>query len=169
MILVVAENANGKLAKSAYELTGAARLIGRQGPVTLLVLGSNVGSAATEATLIADQVLVADLPALGQYDPELWAAVVAQIAKEGEAHTILIAGSRSGREYSPRVAVKLEAPLLEDVFSLKDVGGALQAAHYTFLARVTEVGGSCRADGRGLDQTWSVFRRKSSQLCGGAI
>jgi electron transfer flavoprotein alpha subunit len=50
----------------------------------------------------------------------------------------LIAGSRSGREYSPRVAVKLDAPLLEDVISLKDEGGVLQAEHYTFLARVTE-------------------------------
>jgi len=138
MILVVAEHVNGKLSKSSYELTGAARAIGREGPVTLLILGSNVASVATEATRIADQVLVADLPALAQYDPTVWAAAVAQIAREGEAHTILIAGSRSGREYSPRVAVKLDAPLLEDVINLKDSNSALEAAHYTFLARVTE-------------------------------
>jgi electron transfer flavoprotein alpha subunit len=97
-----------------------------------------VASVASGAALIADQVLVADSPELAQYDPEVWAAAVAQIATEGEAHTILIAGSRSGREYSPRVAVKLDAPLLEDVISLKDEGGVLQAEHYTFLARVTE-------------------------------
>jgi electron transfer flavoprotein alpha subunit len=51
---------------------------------------------------------------------------------------VLIGGSRSGREFSPRVAVKLEAPLIEDAISLKDAGGALEAEHYTFLARVTE-------------------------------
>jgi electron transfer flavoprotein alpha subunit len=106
--------------------------------VTALVLGSGVASVASDAALIADQVLVADSPELAQYDPEVWAAAVAQIATEGEAHTILIAGSRSGREYSPRVAVKLDAPLLEDIISLKDEGGVLQAEHYTFLARVTE-------------------------------
>ena len=63
---------------------------------------------------------------------------MAQIATEGEAEVVLIAGSRSGREYSPRVAVKLDAPLLEDVTSLKDDGGVLHAEHYTFLTRVTE-------------------------------
>jgi electron transfer flavoprotein alpha subunit len=116
----------------------AARGLHREGGVTALVLGSGVASVASDAALIADQVLVADSLELAQYDPEVWAAAVAQIATEGEAHTILIAGSRSGREYSPRVAVKLDAPLLEDVISLKDEGGVLQAEHYTFLARVTE-------------------------------
>jgi electron transfer flavoprotein alpha subunit len=36
------------------------------------------------------------------------------------------------------VAVKLDAPLLEDVISLKDESGVLHAEHYTFLTRVTE-------------------------------
>ena len=138
MILIVAEHANGKLSKSSYEMTQAARDCGREGPLTLLVLGSNVAAVAAQAALLGDQVLVADLPALAEYDPELWAAAVAQIASEGEAHTVLIGGSRSGREYSARVAVKLDAPLIEDAISLKDEGGALQAEHYTFLARVTE-------------------------------
>ncbi len=138
MILIVVEHANGKASKSTYELVTAARGLHREGGVTALVLGSGVASVASDAALIADQVLVADSLELAQYDPEVWAAAVAQIATEGEAHTILIAGSRSGREYSPRVAVKLDAPLLEDVISLKDEGGVLQAEHYTFLARVTE-------------------------------
>ena len=51
---------------------------------------------------------------------------------------MLIGGSRSGREYSPRVAVKLDAPLIEDAISLADRNGVLTAAHYTFLTRVTE-------------------------------
>ena len=138
MILIVSEHANGKLSKSTYEMAEAARNCGREGPVTLLVLGSNVAAVATQAALLGDQVLVADLPALAEYDPEVWAAAVAQIASEGEAHTTLIGGSRSGREYSPRVAVKLDAPLIEDAISLKASGDALQAEHYTFLARVTE-------------------------------
>ena len=138
MILVVAEHAEGKLSKSTYELTGAARQLKREGPVTLLVLGHQVAAAATAAAALAEQVLVADTPALAEYDPELWAAAVAQIATEGEANTILIAGSRSGREYSPRVAVKLDAPLIEDAISLHEQGSAIQAEHYTYLARVTE-------------------------------
>jgi electron transfer flavoprotein alpha subunit len=145
MILVVVEYANGKVSKSTWEMITAARESGNEAPITALVLGSNIAAIAAEAAKAVDQVLVADLPALAQYDSELWSAAVAQIATEGEANLVLIGGSRSGREYSPRVAIKLDAPLLEDVITLKAAGetiGAsgqtLQAQRYTFLARVTE-------------------------------
>ncbi|MGD0445445.1 MAG: electron transfer flavoprotein subunit alpha/FixB family protein [Edaphobacter sp.] len=142
MILIVAEHANGKVSKSTWEMVTAARELAQQKgsdtPVTALVLGSNIAPIAAEIARAVDQVLVADLPALAQYDSELWSAAVAQIAREGEASVILIGASRSGREYSPRVAIKLDAPLLEDVISLKASGETLTAQHYTFLARVTE-------------------------------
>jgi electron transfer flavoprotein alpha subunit len=138
MILLVAEYSQGKVSKSTKEMVTAARGMGPEGPITLLVLGNGVASVAEDAALFADQVLVADKPELAQYDPEVWASAVAQIAKQGEAHTVLIAGSRSGREYSPRVAVKLDAPLIEDAISLTARNCSLVAAHYTFLSRVTE-------------------------------
>jgi electron transfer flavoprotein alpha subunit len=138
MIVLVVEHANGKVSKSTYEMVACARQLGREGPLTALVLGSGVAAIASEVALVVDQVLVGDHPDLAQYDPELWAAAVAQIIREGEAHTILIGGSRSGREYSPRVAVKLDAPLLEDVATLRYANGTLTAERYTYLARVTE-------------------------------
>ncbi len=142
MILLVVEHATGKVSKSTWEMVTAARDLAQQKgadtPITALVLGSNIAPIAAEIAHGVDQVLVADLPALAQYDPELWSAAVAQIATEGEASVILIGGSRSGREYSPRVAIKLDAPLLEDIISLKASGDTLTAQHYTYLARVTE-------------------------------
>lgn len=144
MILIVAEHTAGKLAKATLEMVTAARESGREGPITLLVLGQDVAAVAAEAAAVADQVLVADLPALATYNAEVWAAATTQIAQEGEAHTIIIGGSRSGREYAPRVAVKLDAPYLEDATSLSSNGAALQAQRYTYLARVTE---TVEADG----------------------
>lgn len=138
MILLVVEHANGKVSKATYELITCARQLGREGPVTALVLGTNVTAVAAEISRSVDQVLVADRPELAQYDSELWSAAVAQIATEGEATTILIGASRSGRDYSPRVAVKLDAPLLEYVISLSGNAEKLIAEHYTYLARVTE-------------------------------
>lgn len=132
------EHAGGKVAKSAYELAAAAKALGREGPIAALVLGSGVASVANEAAVLAEQVLVADRPELADYDAELWSGAVAQVAAEGGAHTILIAASRAGREYSPRIAVKLDAALLEDVVSLTHADGATTAARYAYLARVTE-------------------------------
>lgn len=138
MILIVAEHAGGQLAKVTLEMVTAARESGREGPVTVLVLGQNVAEVATAAAAVADQVLVADLPGLATYNAEVWAAATAQIAQEGEAHTVVIGGSRSGREYAPRVAVRLDAPYLEDAIKLTASGETLQAQRYTYLARVTE-------------------------------
>src|SRR5277367_5960704 len=132
MILIVVEHANGKVSKSTWEMVTAARDLGREAPIAALVLGSKIAPVATEIARAVDQVLVADLPALAQYDPELWSAAVAQIATEGEASVILVGGSRTGREFSPRVAVKLDAPLLEDVISLKAKGENLTAQNYTY-------------------------------------
>ena len=138
MILIVAEHVGGQLAKATLEMVTAARESGREGPVTLLVLGQGIADVANAAAAVADQVLVADMPALAQYNAELWAAATAQIAQEGEAHTVIIGGSRSGREFAPRVAVRLDAPYLEDAIALRANGAALQAQRYTYLARVTE-------------------------------
>ena len=138
MILVVAEHVNGKIGKSAGEMVTAARLLGREGPIALLVLGNGVVGVANEAALISEQVLVGDNPALAEYDSEVYAAAVAQIAAEGGAHTVLMGGSRGGRESSARVAVRLDGALLEDVVTLKHDSGVTSAERYAYLARVTE-------------------------------
>lgn len=137
MILVVVEQTGGKFAKNTLEAVSAARALA-PGDVTALVLGSGIAAAAGAVAPFVDQVLVADLPALARYDAELWTAAVTQIATEGEASLVLIGGSRSGREYSPRVAIRLRAALLEDVISLAPAGTGFRAERYTYLARVTE-------------------------------
>ena len=42
MILIVVEHANGKASKSTYEMATCARELGREGPLTALVLGSGL-------------------------------------------------------------------------------------------------------------------------------
>ena len=140
MILILAALTGTKLAKPTLELITAARQFSDDGEpdVTVLVLGSAIDAAANEAARYADQVLVADSPALAEYDPAIWAAAIATIAAEGEAKLILLPGTRGGRELAPRLAVRLEAPLLEDVITLKRSGSQIEAQRYTFLARVTE-------------------------------
>ena len=138
MILVVASAAKGRLSKATYELVSAARPLAGDDPVAILVLGEKVDALAVEAAQLADQVLVADQAAFAQYSAETWSHAVASIAAEGSARAVLIAGSRSGREYSPRVAVRLEAPLLEDVISLSHDDQTITAQRYSFLARATE-------------------------------
>ena len=136
MILVVCEGKDGKLAKSTYEMVSAAR--GLSSEVAIAVLGSDVEAIAAEAGTLAPTVFAVQSAELASYDAEVYAAAVAQLAQSEGVQVVIISGSRSGREYSPRVAVKLEAPLLEDVVSLTAEGNALTAERYSFLTRVTE-------------------------------
>lgn len=138
MILVIAGYAQGKLSKGTYELVTAARQVAGEDPVAILVLGDKVDEVAAEATKLAEQVLVAAQPALAKYNPETWAQAVSFVAAEGSAKLVLTAATRAGREFSPRVAVRLNAPLLEDVVSLTREGSGLSAKRYSYLSRVTE-------------------------------
>ena len=142
MILVVASYEKGRLSKSTYEMVSAARLLGSDDPVAILILGQGVDPLAAEAAALAEQVLVADDAALANYGPETWSSAVSWVASEGSARLILIAASRSGREYSPRVAVRLGAPLLEDITSLsienQGEGQIWKAQRNSYLARATE-------------------------------
>lgn len=138
MIVVVASHADGRLQKVTYELMTAARAVAGEDSVALLVLGDGVDAVAAEATTLAEQVLVASDAALSPYRPEVWAQAVAFVAAEGEAKLVLVAGTRPGREFSPRVAVRMDAPLLEDVVTLRREGAGWEAKRYSYLARVTE-------------------------------
>lgn len=138
MILIVAEHASGSLSKVSLEMVSAARASGHAGPVTMLVLGSGVGPVAAEAARVAEQVLVFDSPEAAELSAARTAAAAADIAGQGGATLVLTSGSRFGREFAPRLAVRLSAPYLEDVISLEGALGQLRGRRYSHLARVTE-------------------------------
>lgn len=139
MILVVAEHANGKLKKSALELVSAAQQLSSQLSLDIagLVLGSNISAAHELANYVSKVITIQD-DSLAEIRAEAYATVVTHIAKELHASVVLLSASKLGLSYSPRVAVRLNAALLEDVISLEVLEGQLVAKRLSYLARVTE-------------------------------
>jgi electron transfer flavoprotein alpha subunit len=123
-----------KLKKSALELLGAAQRLG--GENTAVLLGAGADFVAQEAAQYAKQVLVCQDPLLDS--PKNLAQAIADLCEQAEATRVFLAGSRLGRELAPRVAVRLDAPYLEDATALEVVDGGLRIQHYAYLARVTE-------------------------------
>jgi electron transfer flavoprotein alpha subunit len=123
-----------KLKKSALELLGAAQRLGCD--TTAVLLGAGAGAVATEAAQYAKQVLVCEAALLDS--PKNLAQAIADLSEQAQATRVLLAGSRLGRELAPRVAVRLDAPYLEDATALEVVEGGLRIQHYAYLARVTE-------------------------------
>lgn len=140
MILFIAEHLNGKLKKSALELATAAKTLadGLGGEVVGAVLGGDVSGVAQELSGYVDTVIALEDAALAQIRAEPYAAAVATLAQDLGAKAVLVSASKSGLSYSPRVAVRLDAPLLEDVTSLQVQEGEVVATRFSYLSRVTE-------------------------------
>lgn len=139
MILLVAEHKNGKLRKSTLELVTAAKSLARSldSRVAGLVIGSDVSAVANELAQYVGTVYTAADAALAEFRAEPYTSVVTSVAKE-QVEAVLVAATRSGLSYSPRVALRLDAALLEDVTSLEVREGRVTAQRFSYLSRVTE-------------------------------
>ncbi|MGL4608610.1 MAG: electron transfer flavoprotein subunit alpha/FixB family protein [Trueperaceae bacterium] len=138
MILFLAEHSNGKLKKSALELVTASQTLASKlgKEVTGIVLGADV-NAAQELANFTNVITVQDT-ALADVRSETYTTVLTNIAKELGATVLLVSASKSGLSFSPRVAMRLDAALLEDVTSLDVQDNQIVATRLTYLSRVTE-------------------------------
>ena len=133
MVLLVTNERQGGLKKTAAELVAAARDLG--GQVTGLVVGADPRGAAEELARYLPSVVAlrGDLATA-----EAVAAAVAERARALGAEVVLFAADRLGLSAAPRVAVKLGGALLEDVTAVSREGGAFRAKRLSYLSRVTE-------------------------------
>jgi electron transfer flavoprotein alpha subunit len=136
MILILAEHDGSKLKKTSFEMISAARALHPE--VAVALLGANASNVAEEAAKYVGQVLVIEDTKLEPFDARVYAQALQQLAEQAEASIVLVAGTRAGRELAPRLAVRLDAPYLEDAVKLEAIEGGLRISHYAFLARVTE-------------------------------
>jgi electron transfer flavoprotein alpha subunit len=122
-ILAVLEQRDGALRKVSLEVVSAARRLGdsagatvdailcASGPVT----GSDVGRCG------ADRVLSATHPDFALYNPDGYAATIAEAGKGAQA--ILFAATATGRDLAPRVAARLGVGLATDATEIAFEGG----------------------------------------------
>ena len=121
-VLTVSECVDGALDPISAELLGAARKLADElgQKVATAIIGAGVGDAGKDAIAYgADEVYVADDAKYANYQPESYAAIVEQAAKELGPAIILIGQTSIGRDLAPRVAFKLQTGLSTDCISLK--------------------------------------------------
>ena len=127
-ILVIAEQRDGELKKVTFEILGRAQALAAElgGQAAAVVLGNGVSdTAGTLAQHGAGKVYVGDDPALGEYSPDGWASVIAELAGRTEPAAILGPATSFGKDLVPRVAAKLGAGVASDVTGLEVSDGRL--------------------------------------------
>ena len=122
MILVVAEQRDGKLNRSSWETVAAAQQLGRALtlPVTVLVPGANAATVANE--LVAAQVtevLTLAHPALEPYTPDGYTAILEAAIAQLAPHYVLLPHTYQTRDFAPKLAARLDRALITDVTAIK--------------------------------------------------
>jgi electron transfer flavoprotein alpha subunit len=127
MILVVAEQRDGKLNRASWEAVAAAQklaaMTGGQ-PIAVAVAGGSVGRAAADISSAAvARVLTVEDPALEPYTADGFVRAMAQLVA-GQAPTyVLVPHTYLARDFVPKLASTLDAPLIADVVGIVDAGG----------------------------------------------
>jgi electron transfer flavoprotein alpha subunit len=122
MVLVIAEQKDGVLNRASWEVIAAAQQMG--GPVTVVVPGSSVAGPAGElAAADVAAVIALEHEALAAYTPDGFvAALAALVAAEAPSHVVL-PHTYQTRDFAPKLAARLDAPLVADCVGLKSVDG----------------------------------------------
>jgi len=128
-ILAFAEQRAGALRGVANEVVSAAAEAAAAlgGEAHALVLGAPgiAGRAGELGRFGAAVVRAGEHPALERYTPELYAAAVAEVVRDGGYTAVLFSATAEGKDLSPRVAALLDVPLAGDVTGISSEGGRL--------------------------------------------
>jgi len=118
-VLIVAEQAQGRLRKATLHAVTAGREVARRtgGCVHLALLGKGVAQLGEELAAYGADVHVADAPVLEHPLAEAHAPVVADLAKALQATFVGAAATAFGKDLLPRVAARLGAGMATEVLS----------------------------------------------------
>ena len=140
-ILVVGEVQDGQLVPVTAELLAGARKLAESGgqQVQCLLVGSGVEGLAQEAIAAgADEVLVADDPALAEYNSDTYIQAIEKAVQDEQPLVVLFGQTNLGRDMAPRLAFRQKTGVIMDAIELSMEGDRLHATRPCY-------GGNARA------------------------
>jgi electron transfer flavoprotein alpha subunit len=119
VILVIAEQKDGKLNRASLETIAAAQqLAGTSGPIKIAIAGQNVGSVAKELAQYGE-VLAVDHAALAHYTPDAFVQALQQVVEQAKPALVFLPHTYQTRDFSPTLSTRLDRALVTDVIGVK--------------------------------------------------
>jgi electron transfer flavoprotein alpha subunit len=147
VILVVAEQKKGALARTTWEAVSAAQVMAGDAPVKIVILAGPGGAAAQEAAAAdVSGILVAEHELLTHYTADGYAAALQQIVASATPDVVVFSHTYQTRDYAPLLAARLHHPLVTDVVAIEGQGAGATFTRPMFqgklAARVRARGGA---------------------------
>jgi electron transfer flavoprotein alpha subunit len=122
VILVVAEQRDGKLNRATWEAIAAAQAAGS--PVKIAVLGAAVDAVAAEvAAAEAAEIIVVDDPALGAYTADGYVLALSSLISGEQPELVFFAHTYQTRDFAPALAARIGRALITDVTAVRQQDG----------------------------------------------
>jgi electron transfer flavoprotein alpha subunit len=135
-VFVIAEQREGRLKKSTFELLGASAAAGNE--THAILLGDGISDLAKELGQYgAKTVHVAQNPALKFYTGEAYSKVILDILKAASPDVILASHSPTGRDLMPRITAQLGVGLASDCTQLSFEGSKIKARRPVYAGKAT--------------------------------
>jgi electron transfer flavoprotein alpha subunit len=136
MILVIAEQRDGRLNRATWETIAAAQQAG--GPVKVAVLGAGIAGVAAEvAAADAAEVLVADSPALAEYTADGYVMAAAALIEQENPALVFLPHTYQTRDFAPALAARIGRALVTDVTAVKQQDGQPLFVRPVFQGKLT--------------------------------
>ncbi len=135
-LLIIAEQRDGKLKKSTFELVGASASAGNETHVALL--GEGVAALAKEIGAYgANKIHVVENAGLKNYNGEAYGNVIGEIAKSISPDVILASHTPTGRDLMPRIARIFDVGMASDCISLSFEGTGIKVRRPLYSGKAT--------------------------------
>jgi electron transfer flavoprotein alpha subunit len=122
VILVIAEQRDGRLNRASWETIAAAQAIG--GDIKIVVPGASAAAVAQDLASAGGvtEVLVAEHAALSHYTPDAWTLALHGIVDAAGAAYVLLPHTYQTRDFAPMLAARMRKPLITDVIGVNASG-----------------------------------------------
>ena len=121
-VWVIAEQIEGTIFPVSFQLVGHARKLADELhiPLEVILLGETSSEGIEQVIAAgADRVYLGASPELNTYQPEIYLAIIAQLAIEKQPEILLIGSTSMGRELAPLIAAQLGTGLTAHCIDLK--------------------------------------------------
>jgi electron transfer flavoprotein alpha subunit len=122
VILVVAEQRDGRLNRATLETVAAAQALAGGDQIKAVVLGHSVGAVAQELADTVSEVLLVEHATLAIYTPDAFATAVQEVVASARPTYVLFPHTYQTRDFAPVAALRIGGALITDVTGINGTG-----------------------------------------------